>query len=455
MNLRVGEPKHGKTPPGKSRKQAEEHMKIDYEPGVEQRSRRLGIRWWICSLLFLASTINYMDRALVGVLKPTLQKELGWNEIDFSNVIFWFQVAYAAGYLFAGRLIDLIGVRIGYALAVIFWSAAAMAHAAARTVFGFSVARFGLGLAEGGNFPAAIKSVSEWFPRKERALATGLLNAGSSVGAILTPLLVPWIALWWGWRAAFLLIGALGFAWTIAWLWLYRSPEKHPRLSVDELAYIRSDGPESTERISWGGSLKYRGTWAFIVGMCLTSPIWWFYLYWVPDFLFKQYGLDLTTMGLPLVVIYLMSDFGSVGGGWLSSRLIRRGWSLNAGRKIAMLVCALCVLPVFFAAKASGLWTAVFLIGLATAAHQGWAANLYTLVSDTIPRRAVSSVVGIGGTVGSVAGMFFAKFVGYVLEATHNYRLLFGMASCAYLLALVIIQTILPRIIQIERANAD
>ncbi len=267
---------------------------------------------------------------------------------------------------------------------------------------------------------------------------------------MLTPLLVPWIALWWGWRAAFLLIGALGFAWTIAWLWLYRSPERHPRFGAAELAHIRSDSPESAARVSWIGSLKYRGTWAFIVGMCLTSPIWWFFLYWVPGFLFKQYGLDLTTMGLPLVVIYLISDFGSIAGGWLSSRLIRRGWSINAARKTAMLLCALCVTPVFFAAQATGLWTAVLLIGLATAAHQGWAANLYTLVSDTIPRQAVSSVVGLGGMLGSVAGMFFTKYAGYVLEATHNYRQLFGMASGAYLLAWVVIQVILPRIDPVE-----
>lgn len=420
-------------------------MEIDYETPLDYQPPESGIRWWICGLLFLASTINYMDRAVIGVLKPTLQKELGWNEIDFSNVIFWFQVAYAAGYLLAGRLMDVIGVRIGYALAVMLWSAAAMTHAAARTVFGFSAARFGLGLPEGGNFPAAIKTVSEWFPRKERAFATGLLNAGSSVGAIVTPLIVPWIALWWGWRAAFVLTGALGFVWTVAWIALYRQPERHPGLSTTELAYIRSDPPDPPTRISWLALMNYRGTWAFIVGMCLTSPIWWFYLYWVPGFLFKQYGLDLTTMGPPLVAIYLLSDFGSIAGGWLSSRLIRLGWSINASRKFAMLICALCVLPVFFAAKASGMWTAVFLIGLAAAAHQGWAANLYTLVSDTMPRYAVSSVVGIGGTLGAVAGMLFAKFVGYILELTHSYLLIFGIASCAYLLALLIIQGLLPK----------
>jgi ACS family hexuronate transporter-like MFS transporter len=421
-------------------------METTGAPLLDRETRQSGVRWWICGLLFLASTINYMDRAVIGVLKPTLQKELGWNEIDFSNVIFWFQVAYAAGYLLAGRLMDLIGVRLGYALAVAFWSAAAMAHAAARTVLGFSAARFGLGFPEGGNFPAAIKTVSEWFPRKERAFATGLLNAGSSVGAIVTPLIVPWITLRLGWRAAFILTGALGFAWTIAWMLLYQQPQHHPRVTKSELMLIQADPPDPPARLSWIALLQFPGTWAFIAGMCLTSPIWWFYLYWVPGFLDKQYGLDLTTMGPPLVAIYLLSDFGSIAGGWLSSRLIRRGWSVNAGRKLAMLICALCVLPVFFAAKATGLWTAVLLIGLAAAAHQGWAANLYTLVSDTMPRHAVSSVVGIGGTAGSVAGMFFAKFVGYVLDRTGNYFLLFGVASCAYLVALAVIQGILPRI---------
>ncbi|MFB3787601.1 MAG: MFS transporter [bacterium] len=403
-------------------------------------------RWRICGLLFLATTINYIDRQIIGVLKPEIQTELGWSEIEFSNIVFSFQLAYAMGYAFGGRLMDLIGVRAGYALAVLLWSLAAMAHGWARTVSHFCGARFVLGLAEGGNFPAAVKTTGDWFPKSERAFATGLFNAGSNVGALITPLIVPWITIRYGWPTAFFVTGSLGLFWVALWLWLYYPPERHPRLSPQEMAHIRSDPPDPPTQLSWPALLRHRQTWAFMAGMFMTSPIWWFYLYWIPDFLHKQYGLDLIHLGPPLVVIYLMTDVGSIGGGWLSSILIQRGWSVNAGRKTALLACALCVVPVFTASMISNLWLAVFVVGLAASAHQGFSANLYTLVSDTVPRHSVSSVVGIGGMAGAIGGMGIAKLAGYVLEYTGNYHILFGIASSAYLIALLIIHILLPRL---------
>ena len=422
-------------------------------------------RWGVCALLFFATTLNYIDRQVIGILKPELSKQLGWNEIDYSNIVFAFQIAYAFGYAGAGRLIDRMGVRLGYAVAVFFWSLAAMAHALnwyipigakfwmtaiPATVLGFSAARFALGLAEGGNFPAAIKSVSEWFPKKERALATGIFNAGSNVGALAAPLLVPWLTIKYGWPMAFLVTGALGFVWLVTWQIFYHSPEKHPRLSSAELAYIRSDPPDPVVKISWTALLKYRQTWAIVVGMFLSAPIWWFYLYWIPDFLHKRHGLNLIQLGPPLVTIYLMTDIGSIGGGWLSSSLIKRGWTVNAARKTAMFVCAVCVVPVFMASTVSNLWVATLLIGLAASAHQGFSANLYTLVSDTAPRQLVSSIVGIGGMAGAIGGMFIAKLAGYILEWTGEYRILFIIAASVYLVNLLIIHLINPRLKPME-----
>ncbi len=427
-------------------------------------------RWGICALLFFATTLNYIDRQVIGILKPELSKQLGWNEIDYSNIVFAFQIAYAIGYAGAGKLIDRLGVRLGYALAVLFWSLAAMAHALSRfippeaklggwipwvpnwllvvpmTVLGFSAARFALGLAEGGNFPAAVKTVSMWFPKKERALATGIFNAGSNIGALVAPLLVPWLTMKSGWPTAFLVTGALGFIWLAFWWPFYQDPEKHSRVCPAELAYIRSDPPDPVVKIPWLSLLRYRQTWAFVVGMSLCAPIWWFYLFWIPDFLNKQYGLDLLKLGPPLVTIYLMTDVGSIGGGWLSSRLLKRGWSVNAARKTAMLVCALCVVPVFAASSVSNLWAATLLVGLAASAHQGFSANLYTLVSDTAPRKVVSSIVGIGGMAGAIAGMFSAKLIGYVLQWTGQYRVLFLIAACAYLVNLLLIHLLNPRL---------
>ncbi len=411
-------------------------------------------RWVICALLFFATTINYIDRQVIGILKPTLSAEFGWSETDYADIVFWFQAAYAIGLLVVGRFIDKIGVKWGYAIAVAVWSLFGMAHAAAYSVTTFAMARFGLGIGEAGNFPAAVRTTADWFPKKQRALATGIFNSGSNVGAILTPLLVPFLVIDMalGWQGAFLITGALGFFWLLFWWRMYRDPEDSPQVNAAELAFIRSDPVEKDTPIAWGELIKHRQTWAFAVGKFLTDPIWWFFLFWLPDFFGKNYGLDLKTFGPALIVIYLLADFGSIGGGWFSSALIKRGWSLNAGRKTAMLVCALCVLPVSLAIYAENLYIAVGIIGLAAAAHQGWSANLFTLASDVMPRRAVGSVVGIGGMAGAVGGMLMAKYAGYVLENVGSYTPIFLMIGSMYLIALAIIHILIPRL---EPARID
>ncbi|WP_315760718.1 MFS transporter [Sphingomonas sp. Y38-1Y] len=406
------------------------------------------IRWIICALLFFATTINYIDRQIIGILKPTLQDELGWSEIDYGNIVFWFQAAYGIGLLACGPVIDRIGSKLGYAGAIAIWSVAAMVHALARTPGGFAAARFALGLGEAANFPAAIKSVAEWFPKKERALAAGILNAGANVGAIATPIIVPILAIQLGWEAAFIITGLLGFVWLAIWLAFYRKPAEHPRVSPSELAYINSDvaPAEDEPRIPWTALFRRRGTWAFMAGKFLTDPVWYLFLFWLPDFFAKRHGLDLKTFGPPLIAVYLLADVGSIGGGWLSSALIKRGMSVNAGRKLALLVCAVCVLPIFFASSVSGLWTAVAIIGLAAAAHQGWSSNLYTMVSDTFPRSSVASVMGIGGAAGAVGGMLMSTYVGQVLESVGSYAPVFVWAGSAYLIALAIIHLLVPRL---------
>jgi MFS transporter, ACS family, hexuronate transporter len=409
-------------------------------------------RWVICALLFFATTINYVDRQVIGILKPTLSAEFGWSETDYADIVFWFQAAYAIGLLTAGRLIDKIGIKWGYAIAVAVWSFFGMAHAAASSVTTFALARFGLGLGEAGNFPAAIKATADWFPKKQRALATGIFNSGSNVGAILTPLMVPPIVFAFGWQAAFLITGALGFFWLAAWWYIYKSPEINPKVSAAELEFIRSDPPEDDTPIKWRELLRHRQTWAFAIGKFMTDPIWWFFLFWLPDFFGKNYGLDLKTFGPPLIAIYLLADVGSIGGGWLSSTLIKRGWTINWGRKTAMLVCALCVLPVSLAIYAENLFVAVAIIGLAAAAHQGWSANLFTIASDVMPRRAIGSVVGIGGTAGAVGGMLMSQYAGYVLENVGSYTPIFLTIGSMYLIALIIIHLMLPRL---EPARID
>lgn len=403
-------------------------------------------RWTICALLFFATTINYMDRQVIGLLKPTLMGELHWSESDFGDIVAAFSLFYAFGYVGVGRLIDKIGVRWGLAGSATAWSLFAALHAAMGSVMGFKVARAGLGLSEGGNFPSAIKTVAEWFPVKERALATGIFNAGSNVGAVVAPIIVPLLVIFWGWQAAFVVTGAIGFIWVAAWLLMYKTPEQHPRVSAAELAYIRSDPVPPTVKIPWIQLLRYRGTWANIIGTCFSAPVWWFYLNWVPGFLSKQYGLNLMAAALPLIVIYCMADVGSIGGGWLSSTLIRRGVKTLRARKIAFLVCGLCVVPVFMASQVTNVWMAVLLIGVAASAHQGYSANVYTIVSDTMPQNAVASVVGIGGFCAYIVGMFVSMGVGRLLDATHgNYHILFAIASSLYLIGLLGMHLVLPK----------
>lgn len=404
------------------------------------------IRWIICVLLLLGTTKNYMDRQVLGVLKTTLQHDLGWNEIDYSNLVFAFQTAYAIGMIVVGRIIDRLGTRLGFALAMVFWSLASMGHAIAGSLITFGIARAALGFGESGLFPASIKTVAEWFPKKERALATGIFNAGANAGAIITPLIVPWITIHLGWRWAFVFTGAIGFAWLALWLLFYRNPEEHPRLSRAELEYIRSDPSEPTVKIKWLSLLSHRQTWAFVAGKFITDPIWWFYLFWAPDFLQRRHGLTLMQIAAPITAIYVISDVGSVAGGWLSTSLIKRGFSVNAGRKISMLTCALAVLPVVFASRVSGVWTAVLIIGLAAAAHQGFSANLFTLPSDMFPSRAVASVVGIGGMAGAAGGMLIAKIVGYALQWTGSYMIPFIIAGAAYLVGLASVHLLTPRL---------
>lgn len=405
------------------------------------------VRWTIVAMLFFATVLNYVDRAVLGILKPELEQQLGWTQIDYGNIVTSFQVLYAVGFLLSGRLLDMISMRLGYALSVGLWSLAAMAHAVTHSVGGFCIARGLLGLAEAGNFPAAIKTVTEWFPKRERAMATGLFNGGSSIGAVVCPLLVPWLAWRFGWQSAFLATGAIGFLWVLAWTLLYRSPAQHPRVSPAELALIRSDPPDAHVEIPWLELLKHRQTWAFVAGFTCSAPIWWFYIHWIPDFLSKQYGLRLTQASLPLVTIFLVADVGGIAGGWLSSSLLRRGWSVNAARKTALVICALCVVPVLFTPLVRHLWLSVGLVALAAAAHSGFTANLFTLVGDTVPRQAVSSVVGIGGMAGSLGGMAFAQLVGRVLEYTNNnYLIPFVVASLIYLVAVIVIHRLLPRL---------
>src|ERR1044071_8501255 len=327
-------------------------------------------RWVICALLFFATTINYIDRQVLGILATDegFKNTIGWNEAEYGYVNTAFQAAYAIGLLVVGRLMDRFGTRKGFSFAITFWSIAAMGHALARSALGFGVARFFLGLGEAGNFPASIKTVAEWFPKKERALATGIFNSGTNIGALVTPLVVPVITLQWGWRAAFIATGAIGFLWLFAWWALYRRPEDHSSLSKAELAYIQSDPADPIVKVPWARLLPHRQTWAFAAAKFMTDPIWWVYLFWLPDFLHKRHGLGLKDFGYPLIVVYLLADIGSIGGGWLSSSLIKRGWTINEGRKLAMLVCALAVIPIVFAAQTSNLWIAVVLIGVAAAA---------------------------------------------------------------------------------------
>ena len=401
-------------------------------------SHGVRLRWYICALLFFATTINYIDRQVLGLLKPVISKELGWTEADFGWVISAFQAAYAIMMPLAGRIVDWIGPKRGYSLAVIFWSVAAMSHSLARSVVQFAAARFALGLGESANFPAAIRTVADWFPAEERALATGIFNAGTNIGAVVAPLAIPWITVRFGWRPAFLFTSGLVLIWLVLWWTGYR----HPPASVAEA------DSKPVSRLPYLRLLRERRVWAYLTGKVLTDPVWWFYLYWLPGFLDQNYGLNLAGLGAPLVAVYLLADIGSVAGGWLSSALLKRGLSVNRARKTAMLVCALAVTGVMFIPFTNGnLWLAVGLIGLATGAHQGWSANLFTLPSDLFPEEAVGSVVGIGGLGGAISGALVAPMVGYWLDFSHGaYGPLFVVAGSMYLIALGLVHLLAPKL---------
>src|SRR5271169_628061 len=420
--------------------------------GIEpEGARPTPMRWTICAMLFVATSINYMDRQVIALLKPTLQQSIGLTELDYGYIVDAFQIAYAAGLLCAGRLIDKLGTRIGYMLVMAVWSLSAMGHALASSAMEFGVARFCLGLGESGNFPAALKTVAEWFPQNERSLATGIFNSGANVGAVLAPLIVPWITLRFGWRAAFLATGVFSMLWILWWFKNYRKPADHPTLTGAELRYIYQEAAvQMGPNMPWVKLLGYRQTWAFASAKFLTDPIWWFYLFWLPSYFSAKFNLNLSHLGLPLIIVYNVSAIGSIGGGWLPSPFRRLGFSPNYARLTAMLFCAFLVVPIYTASSVKSVWTAIALISVAAGAHQGWSANLFTTSSDMFPRSAVGSVVGIGGMAGSVGSALFAFFAGHILQLTHSYASLFGIAASAYLFALVILCLLAPGLRKVE-----
>lgn len=402
------------------------------------------IRWRICALLFIANTINYMDRQVLSFLAPMLQVKIGWSEAQYGYIVVAFQAAYALGLLFVGGVIDKIGVRLGYALTIAWWSLAAISHSLARSALSFGISRFFLGLGESGNFPAAIKTVAEWFPKKERALATGIFNSGTSVGAILVPLTVPWIAGHLGWQWAFIFTGGFSLLWLILWWTTYRNPEHHSKLGSLEMAHIRSDPADASVKVPWSRLLAYRQCWALLIGKGMTDPVWWFLLFWLPKYFASEFGLKLNGLALPIMLIYIGAAVGSVFGGWLPVLGLKLGLSIRAARRSAMLVCALCVMPIMLVGNIHNIWQVVAVIGLAGAAHQGWSANIFTVVSDVFPRATVGSVTGIAGFGGAIGGMLVAWVVGLVLEHYHTYSGIFIAASLAYITALLIIQLMIP-----------
>ena len=439
-------------------------MADDRESVTTAAAQRVGnYRWLICTLLLAAIAINYVQRQTIAGLKEPLSHEFGWDENGYANVVFWFQAAYALGYVAWGRILDKVGARVGYSVAFTIWTLAHTLTGAVTSGFQFILARAALGIGESGAFPSSVKAVTEWFPQRERALATGIFNAGSNIGAIIAPLAVPMIALatvnmnfgsfglhmsglGWGWRGAFYLTGVVSLIWVAVWWLVYRRPAEHPKVGAAELALIQSDPADKVTQVPWLKLLFIKETWVFALAKFLIDPIWWLYLFWLPDFMHKRYGLDIASFGPPIVAIYLLSDIGSVAGGWLSSTLIKRGLSVNAARKITLFVFALMVLPMLFAQGVHDLWVAVLIIGLAAAAHQAFSANVYTLPSDLFPRSAVGSVIGIGGMAGAIGGMFMSKFVGFILETTHSYGIIFAIAAFTYLVAFAAIHLLSPRL---------
>ena len=425
---------------------------VEHTAEQESGITRIGrVRWTICAMLFFATSINYMDRQVIALLKPTLAHTIGLTEISYGYIVDAFQIAYAIGLLVAGRVVDKIGTRIGYVLIMGIWSLSAMGHALASTAFEFGIARFFLGIGESGNFPAAIKTVAEWFPQSERSLATGIFNSGANVGAVLAPLIVPWVALHYGWRAAFLATGIFSMLWIAWWARYYRKPADHPTLTGAELHHIYQEAAaQMGPSVPWARLLGYRQTWAFSIAKFLTDPIWWFYLFWLPSYFSSKFHLNLLHLGLPLILIYNMSAIGSIGGGWLPAPFRKMGMSATGARLLAMLLCACCVVPVFTLGHIGSEWIAIILLGIAAGAHQGWSANLFTTVSDMFPRSAVGAVVGIGGMAGSAGGALLAFFTGHILQRTHSYSILFILASTAYLLALLIMRLLAPGLRKVD-----
>lgn len=413
------------------------------------------IRWTVVALLFFATTINYIDRQVLGLLKPVLEKEFNWTETTYSRIVMAFTAAYAIGLVVFGWFIDRIGTKLGYVISIIIWSVAAMLHSLVRTSFGFGLARALLGLGESGNFPAAIKSVAEWFPKKERALATGIFNSGANIGAVLAPPIVYALQRSFGWRSAFIWTGALGFLWLLWWWYQYEIPQKHRKLSAEELNYINSDDEPGmdTKPMAWLPLMGIKQTWAFICGKFLTDPIWWFFLFWLPSWLSTRFQVDLkANLGLPIIIIYTATSLGSIGGGWLSSWMIKKGVPVFRARKTALLIFAICVVPIFLIRFLSDIWLAVALVSLAAAAHQAWSANIYTTVSDMFPKKAVSSVIGIGGMAGALGGVLFPLVVGNILEyyktlgnINAGYNILFLISAVTYLIAWILIHILAPR----------
>jgi ACS family hexuronate transporter-like MFS transporter len=420
-------------------------------------------RWVICSLLFFATTVNYLDRAVISLLKSNLTDEFKWNDGDYANIEIAFKIAYSVGLLFIGRIIDRLGTKMGYFFATLLWSISAVCHAFVNSTFGFGVVRSALGISEAGNFPAAIKTVAEWFPKKERALATGIFNSGANIGAIVAPLTVPFIAVAWGWRWAFVITGSIGVIWLVLWLIYYEIPVRQKRLGKLELNFINSDTDEydkadqltGNTKITWFKLLSYRQTWAFSIGKFLTDPIWWFYLFWLPDFLESQYGLKGTAIAMPVALVYTISTFGSIYGGYLPKSLIERNWPVFKARKTSMLIYAIAVVPIVFAQILGNInmWLAVIIIGLAASAHQAWSANIFTTVSDMFPKKTVGSITGIGGMFGSVGGVLLSLlvqkrlFVYYrsIHQIETAYYIMFFICGAAYLLAWGIMHFLVPK----------
>jgi MFS transporter, ACS family, hexuronate transporter len=411
------------------------------------------IRWTIVALLFFATTINYIDRQVIGLLKPFIQDDLHWDEADYGYIVTAFQIAYAIGMVVSGRLLDRFGTRIGYTMSIFIWSIGAALHSIVRSVFGFGAVRAVLGFGEAGNFPAAVKTIAEWFPKKDRALATGIFNSGSTIGAIIAPIIVVGITINMGWKWAFIITGTLGFIWILFWLIFYQAPEKHKRLSQSELNYIRSDKQvEEIKGLSWGELLKFRQTYAICFSRFITDWVWWFFLFWMPDFLNKTQGIDIKASVLPIIIIYSMASLGGIFGGALSSGFIKAGRSVDFSRKTAILICAVLVLPLIFVSHISNLWIVAVIIGFAGAAHQGWASNIYTIVSDIYPKNTVGTMIGLSGFTGAIGGALSASFVGLLLKFTGSYTLIFVIASSMYIFAWLVLKLFIPKI---QELNVD